>query len=433
MKKIEEYLDHKNNIDIKSYNYQETKGFSQETAVDSVYSTRIEHKFIIEINNTNYEVIFQDSEVTDKYAAMEDEWVEMENKTNSNTLNIAIFENNESCKYPNNILELKNFNSHIKNFKELLIKSATEKGIGCHHSDHFNREDDYGLTTPNREDQKPRNISNEVLFINNHEKEFFEEFLKLETHEDEQAFLYDVEKKIADIEKAEKNKQELLEQEQKKEAKEKISKIVNPLFEELKKLDDKNRDYISFINFEPKDNEYTIKELKKSINNLDKKDEINYEYEKNALESLIEYFPKVEEIKKKILENILEVEYFDVLENYEYGNSDKYIYPAPEMQAPWEYPDYEKDYPEEPEFISDEHQIQSQEEWLDYQYTKPRTLPERFEAIKVYVKNQLSLDVVPNQLQKTFDIKNEVAEFLGNKINETNPVKRKSSIKRPNK
>lgn len=433
MKKIEEYLDHKNNIDIKSYNYQETKGFSQETAVDSVYSTRIEHKFIIEINNTNYEVIFQDSEVTDKYAAMEDEWVEMENKTNSNTLNIAIFENNESCKYPNNILELKNFNSHIKNFKELLIKSATEKGIGCHHSDHFNREDDYGLTTPNREDQKPRNISNEVLFINNHEKEFFEEFLKLETHEDEQAFLYDVEKKIADIEKAEKNKQELLEQEQKKEAKEKISKIVNPLFEELKKLDDKNRDYISFINFEPKDNEYTIKELKKSINNLDKKDEINYEYEKNALESLIEYFPKVEELKKKILEHISEVEYFDVLENYEYGNSDKYIYPAPEMQAPWEYPDYEKDYPEEPEFISDEHQIQSQEEWLDYQYTKPRTLPERFEAIKVYVKNQLSLDVVPNQLQKTFDIKNEVAEFLGNKINETNPVKRKSSIKRPNK
>ena len=35
MKKIEEYLDHKNNIDIKSYNYQETKGFSQETAVTS--------------------------------------------------------------------------------------------------------------------------------------------------------------------------------------------------------------------------------------------------------------------------------------------------------------------------------------------------------------------------------------------------------------
>tara|TARA_Y100000588_G_scaffold221434_1_gene235304 strand:+ start:34337 stop:35638 length:1302 start_codon:yes stop_codon:yes gene_type:complete len=433
MIKKDEYLDNDNSIKIKSYNYEKSNGFSQETAVDSVYSTRIEHKFIIEINNTNYEVIFQDSEVTDKYAAMEDEWVEMENKTNSNTLNIAIFENNESCKYPNNILELKNFNSDIKNFKELLIKSATEKGIGCHHSDHFNREDDYGLTTPNREDQKPRNISNEALFINDNEKEFFEEFLKLETHEDEQAFLYDVEKRIADIEKAEKNKQELLEQKQKKEAKEKISKIVNPLFEELKKLDDEKRDYISFINFEPKGEQYTIEEIKTEINNLDKKDEIYYEEEKNALESLIEYIPKAEEIKKKILEHILEVEYFDVLENYEYGNSDKYIYPAPEMQAPWEYPDYEKDYPEEPEFISDELQIQSQDEWLDYQYTKPRTLPERFEAIKVYFKNQLSLDVVPNELQKTFDLKNEVAEFLGNKINETNPVKRKSTIKRQNK
>ena len=230
-----------------------------------------------------------------------------------------------------------------------------------------------------------------------------------------------------------KNKQELLEQEQKKEAKEKISKIVNPLFEELKKLDDEKRDYISFINFEPKGEQYTIEELKEEINNLDKEDEIYYEEEKNALESLIEYIPKAEEIKKKILEHILEVEYFDVLENYEYGNSDKYIYPAPEMQAPWEYPDYEKDYPEEPEFISEEHQIQSQDEWLDYQYTKPRTLPERFEAIKVYVKNQLSLDVVPNELQKTFDIKNEVTEFLGNKINETNPVKRTNTIKRPNK
>ena len=433
MKKIEEYLDHKNNIDIKSYNYQETKGFSQETAVDSVYSTRIEHKFIIEINNTNYEVIFQVSEVTDKYAAMEDEWVEMENKTNSNTIKVAVFENNESLKYPNNILEINNFNGDIQKFKELLIKAAEETGIGCHHSDHFNREDDYGLTTPNREDQKPRNISNEALFINNHEKEFFEEFLKLETYEDEQAFLYDVEKKITDIEKNEKEKQESLEREQKKEAKEKISQIVNPLFEELKKLDDENKDYIDFINFEPKDNDYTIKELKKAINNLDKKDEINYEYEKNALESLIEYFPKVEEIKKKILENILEVEYFDVLENYEYGHSDKYIYPAPEMQAPWEYPDYEEHYPEEPEFASDELNFQSEDEWLEHEYTKPRTLPERFKAIKTYINNELSLDIIPNELQKTFDIKNEVAEFLGNKINETNPVKRTSSIKRLNK
>lgn len=433
MKKIEEYLDNKNNIEIKSYNYQEIKGFSQETAVDSVYSTRIEHKFIIEINNTNYEVIFQDSEITDKYAAMEEEWVEMENKTNSSTLNVAIFENNEACKYPNNILELKNFNSDIKNFKELLIKSATEKGIGCHHSDHFNREDDYGLTTPNREDQKPRNISNEALFINNNEKVFFEEFLKLETHEDEQAFLYDVEKKIADIEKAEKEKQELLEQEQKKETKEKISQIVNPLFEELKKLDDEKNDYIFFISLKPKGNKYTIEELKEEINNLDKDDEINYEVEKDALESLIEYIPKAEEIKKKILENISEAEYFDVLENYEYGNSDKYIYPAPEMQAPWDYPDYNED-----EFLGQDHEpeepfFQSEDEWLEHEYTKPRTLPERFEAIKVYVKNQLSLDVVPNELQKTFDIKNEVAEFLGNKINETNPVKRKSTIKRPNK
>ena len=433
MKKIEEYLDNDNSIKIKSYNYEKSNGFSQETAVDSVYSTRIEHKFIIEINNVNHEVLFKDSEVVDKYAAMEDEWVEMENKTNSNTIKVAVFENNESLKYPNNILEINNFNGDIQKFKELLIKAAEETGIGCHHSDHFNREDDYGLTTPNREDQKPRNISNEALFINNHEKEFFEEFLKLETYEDEQAFLYDVEKKITDIEKNEKEKQELLEKEQKKEAKEKISKIVNPLFEELKKLDDEKRDYISFINFEPKGEQYTIEELKEEINNLDKEDEIYYEEEKNALESLIEYIPKAEEIKKKILEHILEVEYFDVLENYEYGNSDKYIYPAPEMQAPWEYPDYEKDYPEEPEFISEEHQIQSQDEWLDYQYTKPRTLPERFEAIKVYVKNQLSLDVVPNELQKTFDIKNEVTEFLGNKINETNPVKRTSTIKRPNK
>ena len=144
---------------------------------------------------------------------------------------------------------------------------------------------------------------------------------------------------------------------------------------------------------------------------------------------MIEYFPKVEEIKKKILENILEVEYFDVLENYEYGNSKEYIYPAPEMQAPWEYPDYEEHYPEEPEFASDELNFQSEDEWLEHEYTKPRTLPERFKAIKTYINNELSLDIIPNELQKTFDIKNEVTEFLGNKINETNPVKRTSSIK----
>ena len=37
----------------------------------------------------------------------------------------------------------------------------------------------------------------------------------------------------------------------------------------------------------------------------------------------------------------------------------------------------------------------SEDEWLEYEYTKPRTLPVRFEAIKAYIKNELSQDIVP--------------------------------------
>lgn len=421
MKKINEYLNNEKNIKIKSYNYQETNGFSQETAVDSVYSTNEEHKFIIEINNVNYEILFKDSEVIDKYAAMEDEWVEMENKINSNTLKVSVFENNELLKYPNNILELRNFNGDIQSFKESLIKSAEEIGIGCHHSNHYNREDDYGITTPDMENSEPYSISEEVLFINENEKEFFKDFLKIETHEDEQAFLYDVEKKIAEMQKIEKEKQKLLEKEKQKKNIEQNALIVNPLFKELEKLDDAKRDYLYFINFKPKGNEYTVEELKEAINNLDKDDEVFYEEEKNALESLIKDIPKAEEIKNKILEHILEVEYLDVLENY--IRTDEYIYPAPEMQAPWDYPDYEEYYPEEPEFAYNEHQFQSEDEWLDHEYSKPRTLPERFKAIKTYINNELHQEIIPNELKKTFNVKNEVTEFLDNKINKSNPIK----------
>lgn len=419
MIKKDDYLNVDNSIKIKSYNYQNVKGFSQETAVDSSYSECDEHKFIIEVNNVSYEVLFRDSEIIDKYAGMEDEWVEIENKTNNNNLRVSIFKDNDLYKYPDNILNLDNFGSDIQNFKELLIKAAKEIGIGCHHSSHLNSEDDYGRITPNVEDSKANAISDTALFINDYEKDFFEKFLKLKTYKDEQAFLYDVENEIVKIQKAEKEKQELLEQEQKKEAKEKISQIVNPLFEELKKLDDEKRDYILFINFKPKGNEYTIEELKEEINNLEY-NEIHYEEEKNALESLIEYIPKAEEIKKKILENISEAEYFDVLENYEYGNSEEYIYPAPEMQAPWDYPDYEHD---ENDYEPEEPFFQSEDEWLEYEYTKPRTLPVRFEAIKAYIKNELSQDIVPNELQKAFNIKNELTDFLDNKINENKPIK----------
>lgn len=420
MKKIEEYLDNENNIEIKSYNYEKSKGFSQETAVDSVYSTNEKHKFIIEINNINYEVLFQDLEVVNKYAAMEEEWVEIENTKNSNTIQVSVFENNELLKYPNNILKLVNFNGDIQNFKELLIKAAKEIGIGCHYSSHLNSEDDYGRITPNVEDSKANVISDTALFINDYEKDFFEKFLKLKTYKEEQAFLYDVENEIVKIQKSEKEKQELLEQEQKKEAKEKIGKIVNPLFKELKELDNKKSDYISFINFKPKGEQYTIEELKKAINNLDKEDEVYYEMEKEALEFLIEYPPKEEEIKNKILKQISEVEYMDVLENYEYGNSEEYIYPAPEMQDPWDYPDYEHD---ENDYEPEEPFFQSEDEWLEYEYTKPRTLSVRFEAIKAYIENELSQDIVPNELQKAFNIKNELTDFLDNKINENKPIK----------
>ncbi len=49
----------KNSIKIISYNYEESNGFSQETAVESIRSKYKEHKFVIEVENKNYEILFE--------------------------------------------------------------------------------------------------------------------------------------------------------------------------------------------------------------------------------------------------------------------------------------------------------------------------------------------------------------------------------------
>lgn len=227
MIKKDDYLKINNPIKIKSYNYEESKGFSQETAVDTSTGIYKEHKFIIEINDTNYSLEFENATIINKYAAMEDEWVEIENTSNKNKLTIKeIKGQNLHRGIPETIFYIENISEDIKYFKDLLIKTAKEIGVGCDYNDHMNTEDDFARIFPDTESHKFFYTSSEDLFIEDNEKSFFEDFIKIKKADAEKAFLCIVEKEIIK-EKEDKQKEE------KAKRVEEIALIVNPIFKEI--------------------------------------------------------------------------------------------------------------------------------------------------------------------------------------------------------
>ena len=432
MKKKEEYLNYNNQIKIKSYNYQQSNGFSQETAVDTLHGTYKEHKFIVEIEGVNYALEFRHSHVVNKYAAMEDEWVELENTLeDDHNLKIKKFTNeNYHSELPQDVSFIKNINEDIKQFRDLLIKTAEEIGIGCHYSSHFNREDDFCRTYPDVQNSKPYSISNKALFIEDNEKSFFEDFLKLKTHEDEQSFLYNVEQKIIEEQKEIIEEQKNKEKEKEAKRKEEIALIVNPILEKIDNVYKEIEHLENYIYFDTEGSKYTIEELQNAVNNFDniKKDQpYIFPETKEMLERLVKKIPECEVLKEDVLKHISEAEYEDIV--FKQYSGEGLTYPAERQQAPWDYPDFDSiefhDYEEhEPEEIS----FQSQDEWLEHEYNKPRTLAERFESIKTYINNELSNNDIPEELKETFGIKNEVKDFLGNMINkqkQSKPLKRK--------
>lgn len=403
----ENYLSSDNIIEIKSYNYEKSNSFSQETSVDTIHGTSVKHKFVLDINSVEYSLNFIHSKIINKYAAMEDEWVEMEDVIeDSNTLIIKELDDNVYLSgYEIQTFEIKDFDSNIEEFKNKLIHSATEIGVGCNYHDHMNKEDDFARTYPDIQNSKSyllykisNNQNNNLLFIKDDEKELFEDFLNLSSYKDEEIFLKDKEIKFIEIDENEEKQKKEIEEKLKKqqiqlkkqqiiEEREnntiKTSSIVNPLFKEVIEIFEKKQ-YL-FDNY-------------KNIYNGD-------------LEFLKDNFHESKETIDQILEHISIAEFIDVIEN-----TNNHQYPSPRKQNPFDYPDedeciddYIEQYIDSNIYYEESFECEScfdDENEINVLWEKTK-YSDRFKAMKLIINNELGTDIIPDELKEKFNIKNK--------------------------
>lgn len=414
----------KNSIKIISYNYEESNGFSQETAVKSHRGEYKEHKFVIEVENKHYEILFENKYRTSNYAAREDVFVNTtEVITDKDILNIKrinldkIYDFEQLLSIENNRLNNNHqIDNQMENFINKLIESANSLGIGLDYTKHHNKEDDFGNTYQNRRCEGVSNISSNALFINDNEIDYFNQYLLITDHYESLQFVENLKNKIKEDARIESIKKD-----------EHIEKIIDEYTDYQNKIEH----LLEHMTTEPKSIGFTIEEimseikktedeikpLKEKISILEKREEPYDEqyiiFEKDnkieALKELIIYIPE----QKKIEEGLLKEFNSDIpliknlLEYNQWGDLSQYL----EQQ---EYSLELEEQQEEPYFDCDEE--------LDYyQYTKPRSIEERFELIKICINNQVSYEDIPSQLKTVFGIQyKSVIDFLNDKIQGSN-------------
>lgn len=192
-------------IKIISYNYEKYKGFSMETAVDTLMGVYNEHKLLVEIEDEKYEVILKNTYETLNYENMEDEYVTNEAVyADKEVLNIRKLDKNNPYRIPELVLTLENdrlnkksnFDEEVDSFIKKLIKSAENLGIGINYNDHRNTEDDYARTYTDKKNEEPFVIIENLIFIKENEKEIFKEYIKITDINEEENFINNLKNKF---------------------------------------------------------------------------------------------------------------------------------------------------------------------------------------------------------------------------------------------
>lgn len=437
----------KNLINIISYNYEESNGFSQETAVESHRGEYKTHKFVITVENQYYEILFKNKHVTSNYSAMEDVFINTTDTITDKDLliikKIDVKDKHDFEKLLSNfkdrydfepLLSIENnrlnnnnqIDNQIQNFINKLIESANSLGVGVYYREHYNKEDDFCNTYPNMNHTGVSTVSDNVLFINDNEIDYFNQYLLITDQDESLTFIENLEKKI---------KEESLNLEKKiKEEALIVSNKKLTIIQQYTNYENKIEQLLNHINTQPKSIGFTIEEitfeikqtedeiklLKEKISLYDKIDEpydeeyiILEKYNKiEALTTLIQHIPEQQKIEEKLLKEFnSDITLIRTLIEY---NHEGYLS---------HYLDHQEQYFEEQqqEQQQDELIFNSEEEWDDYQYTKPRSLKERFELIKICINNQVSYDIIPLELKKVFGIQDKsVIDFLNDKIQGSN-------------
>lgn len=195
MQYITELLE-KNSLDIISYNYEESFGFSQETAVESESGEYKEHKFVIQFNDEKYEILFKNSLVESRYVAMEEELIDETSTIKDNDMFI-INKINENNSQVDNLLKVENnrltnkteINPELQSFITLLIETANNLGIGVNYNAHYNSSDDANNTYPDRNNNAFFYTYYESLFLDNSELDLFNQYMSIDNKEQETQFL----------------------------------------------------------------------------------------------------------------------------------------------------------------------------------------------------------------------------------------------------
>lgn len=435
----------KNSIKIISYNYEESNGFSQETAVESIRSKYKEHKFVIEVENKNYEILFENKHSISNYAAMEDVFVNTTDViTDKDILNIKRINLDDTYDFEQ-LLSIENnrlnnnhqIDNQMTNFINKLIESANSLGIGLNYRAHHNKEDDFGNTYQNRGRKGVFNISPNSLFINNSEIDYFNQYLLITDQAKSIHFVENLENKIKEEAMIEYNKkqeealnlankikeEELIEYNRKQNIIQQYTNYQNKI-EHLLQHMTKEPNSIGFtieeITSEIKQTEDEIKLLREKISLYEKTDEpydeeyiIFEKYNKiEALTTLLQHIPEQQKIEEKLLKEFnSDISFIKTLINDDGYLSD---YLSQQEQEQEQY--FEEQDLEERDFDSDE-------DWNHYQYTKPRSLKERFESIRVFINHQVSYEDILSQLKILFEIPNQsVVDFLKDKMQDSNEL-----------
>ncbi len=415
----------KNSIKIISYNYEESNGFSQETAVKSNRSEYKKHKFVIEIENKHYEILFENQHRTSNYAAMEDVFVNTTDViTDKYILNIKrinldkIYDFEQLLTIENNRLNNNlQIDNQMENFINKLIESANFLGIGLDYTKHHNKEDDFGNTYQNRRCEGFSNISSNVLFINDNEIEYFNQYLLITDQDESLHFIENLENKIkekARIESIKKNEHIEKTIDVYTDYQNKIEHLLEHMTTQPKSICFTIEEIMSEI----KQTEDEIKPLKEKISILEKREQpYDEEYiifvkdnKIEALKELIQHIPEQKKIEEGLLKEFnSDIPLIKILIEYnEYGNLSEYL--ERQYLELQEYALELEEQQEEPYFDCDEE--------LDYyQYTKPRSIEERFESIRAFINHQISYEDIPSQLKTVFEIPNQsVVDFLHDKM-----------------
>lgn len=151
-KEVEYLNNHNLEISVLSYNIDVRNGSEPEyPGMTYIYDTK-EEKFLIGINNNNYEIIVGEYKLTEHYQAKEEDWVDTKDvKKHRLTITIENNRTKEKETYEENLLNNnESIPKVIKDFINNIKEKALLNNIGLTYLSHINRENDNGDIYPNR-------------------------------------------------------------------------------------------------------------------------------------------------------------------------------------------------------------------------------------------------------------------------------------------